>query len=164
MIVGGKIIKIGKADQEVHTYVHNSYFYVCSCGGTYTKIKEPENYGKKKTGAGKRKKEEVLPKGQSDIRSFSKEPKAADKQPLKSGGGRGNIFGFGGTSFASPSPGNGIQTKGKAGAFVVQPGWKVNDNSSAGRAVNSASSSSSSSQPDVRDQLRKIWARKEEST
>ena len=40
-----------------------------TCGGTYTKIKEPENYGKKKT-VDKRKKAEIpKAKGQPDIRS-----------------------------------------------------------------------------------------------
>ena len=95
-----------------------SYIIVCSfkrwkdhqssCNGTFNKIKEPENYGKKKT-AQKRKQNE-LPKGQKDIRSFvgdkgpsSSKVKNGDKggkeetQKIGNGGMRGNVFGFGGT-------------------------------------------------------------------
>ena len=45
----------------------------------------------------------------------NKSPKA------KGGGGRGNIFGFGGTSFGGPS-GGGLKTAGKTGTQVVNPG------------------------------------------
>jgi len=57
------------------------------------------------------------------------------------GGGRGNIFGFGGTSFGGPSGGGGgLKTKGKAGAVVVNPGWKTPaDNSSGGSVVKNGS-------------------------
>ena len=40
-----------------------------TCGGTYVKVKEPENFGKKTT-ASKRTGPKELPKGQKDIRSF----------------------------------------------------------------------------------------------
>ena len=41
----------------------------------------------------------------------------------RKGGGRGNIFGFGGTSFSSPgSGGGGLKTAGKTGTQVVKPG------------------------------------------
>ena len=99
-----------------------SYIIVCSfkrwkdhqssCNGTFNKIKEPENYGKKKT-ALKRKQNE-LPKGQKDIRSFvgGKGPTSSkgkngdtsgnyiekeESQKIGNGGMRGNVFGFGGT-------------------------------------------------------------------
>ena len=45
----------------------------------------------------------------------NKSPKA------KGGGGRGNIFGFGGTSFGGPG-GGGLKTAGKTGTQVVNPG------------------------------------------
>lgn len=40
-----------------------------TCGGTYVKVKEPENFGKK-TNAAKRTGPDELPKGQKDIRTF----------------------------------------------------------------------------------------------
>ena len=63
------------------------------------------------------------------------------------GGARGNIFGFGGTSFSGPaSAGGGVKTKGKAGAMVVNPGWKTPaDNSSGGEAIGNVSGSSRTS-------------------
>ena len=94
-----------------------------TCGGTYTKIKEPENYGKKKKTADKRKKEipPLKSKGQPDIRSvFNKVPKkeipgtpSTSAGSSKIGGGsKGNIFGFGGPSFESPTKSSGgIQNK-----------------------------------------------------
>jgi len=50
------------------------------------------------------------------------------------GGGKGNIFGFGGSSFKSPT-GIGLQTKGRSGTHTVNPGWRVQDNSSSGQVV-----------------------------
>ena len=41
-----------------------------SCGGTYTKVKEPENFGKKKRKKDTAAAVELPPKGQKDIRSF----------------------------------------------------------------------------------------------
>ena len=42
---------------------------------------------------------------------------------------RGNMFGFGGTSFGSPGTSTtGLKTKGKSGTHVVNPGWKTKDN------------------------------------
>ena len=87
------------------------------------------------------------------------------------GGGRGNIFGFGGTSFEGPDggKGGGLITTGKAGTVVVKPGWKTpSDNSSGGSVVNHGggsirggfklgSSSSSSNSSSVKDVLRKKW-------
>ena len=56
----------------------------------------------------------------------------------RGGGGRGNIFGFGGSSFKSPGgAGGGLKTAGKSGTFVVKPGWKTKDNSSTGTVLNS---------------------------
>ena len=186
-----------------------------SCGGTYTKIKEPENYGKKKT-VDKRKKAEIpKAKGQPDIRSAfptkipknempgtsasasgsgmaSHNPGAGPKGNIfgfssqnqeniptnkasgsknsgnNSGGGpKGNIFGFGGLSFTPPTGDfGGLQTKGKSGAFVKNPGWKTRDNSSNGHVINQSSTngeppgSSKSQTGDVKDQLRKVWASK----
>ena len=69
----------------------------------------------------------------------------------KSGGGRGNIFGFGGTSFESPGgagAGGGFKTAGKSGTMVVKPGWKPKDNSCAGTALNSLPDSHPSGQVD----------------
>ena len=56
----------------------------------------------------------------------------------RGGGGRGNIFGFGGSSFNSPGgAGGGLKTTGKSGTLVVKPGWKTKDNSSTGTVLNS---------------------------
>ena len=86
------------------------------------------------------------------------------------GGMKGNVFGFGGTSFGLPSGGSsGLQTKGKTGAFVVNPGWKTKDNSSGGSVINSsatsassssASSSTTTSDSSVRNEVRNFWANK----
>ena len=92
------------------------------------------------------------------------------------GGMKGNVFGFGGTSFGLPSGGSsGLQTKGKTGAFVVNPGWKTKDNSSGGSVINSSgtttstssksssstsSSTTTSDNSDVRNQVRNFWANK----
>ena len=54
------------------------------------------------------------------------------------GGVRGNIFGFGGSSFASPSGGC-LLTKGKSGVHTVNPGGEEKDNSSGGHVVNGGS-------------------------
>ena len=53
---------------------------------------------------------------------------------MGTGEGKGNIFGFGGSSFKSPS-GVGLQSKGRAGAHIVNPGWKAKDNSSGGHVI-----------------------------
>ena len=104
-----------------------------TCGGTFIKIKEPEGYGKKVS-----KKE--IPKGQTDIRSFGKASQSkASSDKIENavhnkGGGKGNIFGFGGSSFKTPT-GIGLQTKGRSGTHTVNPGWRVNDNSSSGQVV-----------------------------
>ena len=89
-----------------------------SCGGTYTKIKEPENYGKKKKGKTSATNENKPPpkiKGQGDIRSlFNKVPKTSPpsaastsgKQPSynpQSEAKKPKIFGFGETSYGLPS-------------------------------------------------------------
>ena len=159
-----------------------------SCGGTYTKIKEPENYGKKRkkgpaaAAAETSKKIEKL-KGQIDIRSFSGVSKpTSERTPLgnlneKSGGfggagAKGNIFGFGGTSFATPGSSQGLQTKGKTGAFVVKSPWQAKDNSSKGHVFNKSPSKvkmpvtstvTSTGNNDVREQLRKVWSSKSQS-
>ena len=54
------------------------------------------------------------------------------------GGGSGNIFGFGGSSFTSPS-GSGLQTKGKTGTHTVTSGCEEKDNSSGGHVVHGGS-------------------------
>merc|ERR1719400_495243 len=193
-----------------------------TCGGTYTKIKEPENHGRKKT-VDKRKKAEIpKAKGQPDIRSAfpTKVPKnempgtsasaggsgmalhnpgAGSKSNIfgfsdqnipknevvgasstsgsknsennqRGGGPKGNIFGFGGLSFTPPTGDfGGLQTKGKSGAFVKNPGWKTRDNSSSGHVINQSNtngnieptgSCSKSPTGDIKDQLRKVWASK----
>merc|ERR1712156_206078 len=149
-----------------------------TCGGTYTKVKEPENYGRKKTGD-KRKKEIPKVKGQPGIQSaFPKVPKkenipgpsgiGGSKNPStnRGGGPKGNIFGFGGLSFAPPDEKfGGLKTKGKSGAYVQNPGWKSEDNSSSGHVIKSSSTNSknpgkTSDDSNVKDQLRKIWANK----
>ena len=112
-----------------------------NCGGTYTKIKEPEGFGQKKAKTAGKEKAPV--KGQKDIRSFvngssSSQPsksggnfsqggpgtmssqggsgiQGSSSQGASGGGAKGNIFGFGGTSFTSPaSSGGGLKTKGKS--------------------------------------------------
>ncbi len=151
-----------------------------SCGGTYTKIKEPDGYGQKKKGAKKAKIEkenQPLQKGQKDIRSmFGSSASTSSENPSKpgtssgkshgGGGAKGNIFGFGGTSFAGVS---GVQTKGKTGAFVVKAGNKTKDNSSSGSVVSAASGSNIKSSTKtsldaaaskVRDTVRNVWANK----
>ena len=98
-----------------------------NCGGTYTKVKEPEGYGQKKGKREVKEKDKVL-KGQKDIRSLfaggSSQSQGSSVSGTSSqniltgktgsgGGSSGNIFGFGGTSFGSPaSPGGGLKTKG----------------------------------------------------
>ena len=42
-------------------------------------------------------------------------------------------------SFAPPSGTSGLKTKGKSGAFVVNPGWKTKDNSSSGSVIKKGS-------------------------
>ena len=126
------------------------------CGGTFIKIKEPENFGKKKSQSKKR----PLPnagKGQPDIKSFvgkMKKPSA-------------NIFGFGGTSYAQPSTSkSGLSTQGKSGAVTVNPGWKVNDNSSKGSVIKKSITTSTKSDAKTDDDsnvsatVRDIWAKK----
>merc|ERR1712126_644563 len=82
------------------------------------------------------------------------------------GGPKGNIFGFGGLSFAPPDEKfGGLKTKGKSGAYVQNPGWKSEDNSSSGHVIKSSSTNSknpgkTSDDSNVKDQLRKIWANK----
>ena len=82
------------------------------------------------------------------------------------GGPKGNIFGFGGLSFTPPTGDfGGLQTKGKSGAFVKNPGWKTRDNSSNGHVINQSNTNgniepSGSQTVDVKDQLRKVWASK----
>lgn len=85
---------------------------------------------------------------------------------------RGNMFGFGGTSFGSPGTGTtGLKTKGKSGTQVVNPGWKTKDNSSSGSVIRSnatstitsqvlSSNSDSVSSDAVRDQVRNFWSTK----
>ena len=110
-----------------------------SCGGTYTKIKEPEGYGKKLP-------KKDIQKGQTDIRAFGKvdDPNATtvnnESNLLKKGGGKGNIFGFGGSSFKAPA-GVGLQTKGRSGTHTVNPGWKNKDNSKIGHVIKSDNAS-----------------------
>jgi len=106
-----------------------------TCGGTFIKIKEPEGYGKKKAGKRKLQMDDAAAKQSQDIRSLiaGGAPKAKGKENkatptdkaikgkpsstvtsggVDSGGGaRGNIFGFGGTSFSGPS-GGGIKVGG----------------------------------------------------
>jgi len=171
-----------------------------TCNGTFTKIKEPDGYGKKK---GKENKKEMKSNGQRDIRTlFGSSKTGAVAPPGKqktlskpgtafvppnnatiqtkkditgrnrgtsrstnvvqpppssgsektgiqgsgSGGGRaGNIFGFGGTSFGSPTTtssaaatGGRLKTGGKSGTFTVKPGWNVTDNSTSGQPVNTS--------------------------
>ena len=63
-------------------------------------------------------------------------PPKKDPPPNKGGGRRGNIFGFGGTSFTSPGgSGGGLKTAGKTGTIVEKPGWKTKDNSSGGSVI-----------------------------
>lgn len=169
-----------------------------SCGGSFVKIKEPEGYGQKKKGEGKKPSNagvaaSATAKGQRDIRSlFDKTNIKTGGSPSKSqkgkghasvkgsssksvvgrgspvkggGGGRGNIFGFGGTSFGS-SDGSSLQTKGKTGSFVVNPGWKAKDNSSPGHVLNGNTASiptartSIKSSENVRASVRDIWSKK----
>ena len=119
-----------------------------NCGGTYTKVREPEGYGQKK---GKKEPKDKAAKGQKDIRSLfggsssqsqgssgtSSQNGSVGKlsqngstgnlsqngstgQTVPGGGSRGNIFGFGGTSFGSPGStggGGGLKTKGWQGLF-----------------------------------------------
>ena len=126
-----------------------------NCGGTYTKVREPEGYGQKK-GKKEPKDKDKVAKGQKDIRSLfggsssqsqgssgtSSQNGSVGKlsqngstgnlsqngsagnlsqngstgQTVPGGGSRGNIFGFGGTSFGSPGStgggGGGLKTKG----------------------------------------------------
>ena len=116
------------------------------CGGTYSKIKEPDGYGNKTA------KKKEIDKSQKDIRSFvksnvnsndNKRNNGNNSGTLLQGGGRGNIFGFGGSSFTSPS-GVGMQTKGRAGARTVNPGWKTKDNSLGGHVVKVGNNSKNS--------------------
>ena len=77
----------------------------------------------------------------SAVDNSPKKPTSAGNHSRK-GGGRGNIFGFGGTSFNSPSGGGGLKTAGKTGTHVVNPGWRSKDNSAgAGTVINAAGSS-----------------------
>ena len=129
------------------------------CGGTFIKIKEPENFGKKKSQSKKR----PLPnvgKGQPDIKSFV----GKMKKPSSSSA---NIFGFGGTSYAQPSTSkSGLSTQGKSGAVTVNPGWKVNDNSSKGSVIKKSITTSTKSDAKTDDDsnvsatVRDIWAKK----
>lgn len=104
--------------------VHDRWWkdHESSCGGIYTKIKEPEGYGQKKGAKRKKENEHEHDKDQKDIRSFIKSSKistpdttakengsSTSKEPSKGTGG--NIFGFGGPSYASPSV-SGFKTKG----------------------------------------------------
>ena len=85
---------------------------------------------------------------------------------------RGNMFGFGGTSFGSPGTGTGgLKTKGKSGTQVVNPGWKTKDNSSSGSVIRPNATSTITSQvlssnsdnvssDAVRDQVRNFWSNK----
>ena len=113
-----------------------------TCGGTYTKIKEPEGYGKKLT-------KKDAQKGQTDIRAFGKANASGTTNVNNqnnlptNGGGKGNIFGFGGSSFKSPV-GGGLQTKGRSGTHTVNPGWKHKDNSSIGHVITSGDDASHS--------------------
>ena len=127
------------------------------CGGTFIKIKEPENFGKKKSQSKKR----PLPnagKGQPDIKSFVGKMKKSSSA---------NIFGFGGTSYAQPSTSkSGLSTQGKSGAVTVNPGWKVNDNSSKGSVIKKSITTSTKSDAKTDDDsnvsatVRDIWAKK----
>ena len=109
-----------------------------TCGGTYTKIKEPDGYGKQVS-------KKDLPKGQRDIRSFGKPSQSNkpsdkdDKRLLNKGTEKSNIFGFGGSSFKPPN-GVGLQTKGRSGTQTVTPGWKAKDNSSIGHVIKNTDS------------------------
>ena len=94
-----------------------------TCGGTYVKIKEPENFGKKK---GQKRQKEAI-KGQPDIKSFvgkmAKQDGASSSSSGRSNGSNvtpqqktsgANIFGFGGTSYGqSGVGGTSSSTEGK---------------------------------------------------
>ncbi len=117
-------VKVSVTKSKVSKYWHQA-----NCGGTYTKVKEPEGYGQKKS---KKETKENGTKGQQDIRSLlggnssqgssgkatqsgSSGKSSQNKSTSQSSGGgaRSNIFGFGGTSFTSPaSSGGGLKTKG----------------------------------------------------
>ena len=133
-----------------------------TCGGTYIKVKEPDGYKKKSQ-------KSDVSQGQSDIRSFGKSNGKSNKpgeattkgdngksdsnKLITTGGGKkGNIFGFGGTSFNTPSNGM-IQTKGRAGTHTINSGSKAKDNSSGGQAVQidnfSSNSKNESSSSDI---------------
>lgn len=143
-------------------------------------------YGQKKAG----KKRKVPPENQKDIRSFIKgkenSPSTSSNNSARGGGEKGNIFGFGGTSFGGPSQSGsgGLKTKGKTGAMVVNPGWKTpKDNSNPGKVIvpkattaatsmlvsssqsNATSSESHQTSSDlVRQQMREFWSKKCEGT
>ncbi|TRY62923.1 hypothetical protein TCAL_05138, partial [Tigriopus californicus] len=172
-----------------------------TCGGTFIKIKEPEGenqystelslnqtvefdqfagYGQKKAGQKRKSPED----NQKDIRSFIKgkeNARSPSSNGVRGGGERGNIFGFGGSSFSgvNQSDSRGLKTKGKSGAMVVNPGWKMpKDNSNhgnvivpkgtttaTGRPVNSSSISTSPESHQissnlVRQQMREFWSKK----
>ena len=99
-------------------------------------------------------------KGQPDIKSFV----GKMKKPSSSSA---NIFGFGGTSYAQPSTSkSGLSTQGKSGAVTVNPGWKVNDNSSKGSVIKKSITTSTKSDAKTDDDsnvsatVRDIWAKK----
>ena len=97
---------------------------------------------------------------------MSNSGKDDSKKVAGGGGAKGNVFGFGGPSFAPPSGTTGLKTQGKSGAFVVNPGWKTKDNSSGGSVIKSCSENSSSStgnstsESSVKERVRNIWANK----
>jgi len=129
------------------------------CGGTFIKIKEPENFGKKKSQSKKR--PLTAGKGQPDIKSFVGKMNKSEKPTTA------NIFGFGGTSYAQPSTSkSGLMTQGKSGAVTVNPGWKVSDNSNKGsvikksKSITSSKSDTRTDDSNVSATVRDIWAKK----
>ena len=112
------------------------------CGGSFTKVKEPEGFGQKKPSKRKLKLEDAG-KGQKDIRGFFGNQAGSSSPAARAGGagggssdgGSGNVFGFGGTSFGLPGAIGGVATKGKSGTVVVRPRSGVQDNSSGGRQI-----------------------------
>ena len=79
------------------------------------------------------------------------------------GSSKGNIFGFGGTSYDQPDKSSGgLKTSGRSGAFVVNPGWQAKDNSSKGSVIKQVEPTRPDTNTDtsVHSQVRDIWAKK----
>lgn len=138
-----------------------------SCGGSFTKVKEPDGFGEKKKKKGKMAAASTTKmgqagRGQPDIRSLLTPPTAGPSRAAANGGKStaaavskkvpppppinnrgGNIFGFGGTSYGSPG-GGGLRTAPKTGTIVVKPGARQppRDNSSPGTVVTASATGS----------------------